>query len=534
MAVVQISKIQVRRGQKNSNSGIPQLSSAEFAWAVDSQELFIGNGSVLEGAPYVGNTKVLTEHDNILDIASSYTFASTDSSITLSEPRKLQNKLDEYVSVLDFIPILFQDQVRLGATDCVAYFETAFSELFRNSTDKYKKVLTIPNGTYLFSSDLKIPSNTILRGETENGVILDLGINNIVLITSTGDQLVDFSSTNYPENIQVSNLTINRTTGQTVLSGLKNGPFQEVTFLGEYTLGDAVSSLTTEPAAVVWLDTLAGTKVTDVNFKSCTFKKNSISIKCNHTGSDPFETTVNFDDCKFIVNDTSIYIAGIVGQGNKWRINDCHFEEVANQAFRATQGRGTLIQRTKFKNCGNNTGTASTPTDSIVYFGDKVNNVLIDCTSNRHQAAAIVSSNTVASYPEVYGGDKAVFVDRNYSEIQISDSFRPLTVLSALNRYYKINYFLSLDVFSRVGTLTITVGDNLSQVSITDEYQYSPNTITPLTGSDGGAMMTNFEFAAELRDNDLDSGIDTIVLSYKNPFISGDTGTISFDITYGV
>ena len=65
MAVIQISKIQVRRGQKNSGIGVPQLSSAEFAWAVDSQELFIGNGSVAEGAPAVGNTKILTEHDNI-------------------------------------------------------------------------------------------------------------------------------------------------------------------------------------------------------------------------------------------------------------------------------------------------------------------------------------------------------------------------------------------------------------------------------------------------------------------------------------
>ena len=46
MAVVQISKIQIRRGKKNSDSGVPQLSSAELAWAVDTQELFIGNGSV--------------------------------------------------------------------------------------------------------------------------------------------------------------------------------------------------------------------------------------------------------------------------------------------------------------------------------------------------------------------------------------------------------------------------------------------------------------------------------------------------------
>lgn len=46
MAVVQISKIQVRRGKKNSGSGLPQLASGELGWAVDTQELFIGNGSV--------------------------------------------------------------------------------------------------------------------------------------------------------------------------------------------------------------------------------------------------------------------------------------------------------------------------------------------------------------------------------------------------------------------------------------------------------------------------------------------------------
>ena len=62
MAVVQISKIQVRRGQKNQGTGIPQLASGEFGWAVDAQELYIGNGAVSEGAPAVGNTQILTDH----------------------------------------------------------------------------------------------------------------------------------------------------------------------------------------------------------------------------------------------------------------------------------------------------------------------------------------------------------------------------------------------------------------------------------------------------------------------------------------
>ena len=69
MAVVQISKIQLRRGRKNSATGLPQLSSGEMGWAIDTQELYIGNGAVSEGAPQVGNTKILTEKDDLFEIA---------------------------------------------------------------------------------------------------------------------------------------------------------------------------------------------------------------------------------------------------------------------------------------------------------------------------------------------------------------------------------------------------------------------------------------------------------------------------------
>ena len=85
MAVIQISKIQLRRGLKGT--GIPQLSSAELAWAIDTQELYIGNGSLAEGAPFVGNTKILTENDNILDLASSYRFGSSNPQVTNSVSR---------------------------------------------------------------------------------------------------------------------------------------------------------------------------------------------------------------------------------------------------------------------------------------------------------------------------------------------------------------------------------------------------------------------------------------------------------------
>ena len=81
MAIVQISRIQIRRGQKLVGSGIPQLAGGELGWAVDTRELYIGNGSVSEGSPAVGNSKILTQHDNLFSFADQYTYAKDDATM---------------------------------------------------------------------------------------------------------------------------------------------------------------------------------------------------------------------------------------------------------------------------------------------------------------------------------------------------------------------------------------------------------------------------------------------------------------------
>ena len=58
MAIVQISQIQIRRGL---NQDLPQLASAEMGWSVDTQQLYIGNGSIAEGAPQTGVTEIMTK-----------------------------------------------------------------------------------------------------------------------------------------------------------------------------------------------------------------------------------------------------------------------------------------------------------------------------------------------------------------------------------------------------------------------------------------------------------------------------------------
>jgi len=68
MAIVQISQITNRKGY---NSDLPQLAGAEFGWSTDTRQLYIGNGTLEDGAPVIGNTEILTEFSNISALFSN-------------------------------------------------------------------------------------------------------------------------------------------------------------------------------------------------------------------------------------------------------------------------------------------------------------------------------------------------------------------------------------------------------------------------------------------------------------------------------
>lgn len=68
MGIRQNSKIQVRKGLK---ANLPQLAGGEFGWAMDDQTLWIGNGTIAEGAPFVGNTQILTASSYVGNVTAS-------------------------------------------------------------------------------------------------------------------------------------------------------------------------------------------------------------------------------------------------------------------------------------------------------------------------------------------------------------------------------------------------------------------------------------------------------------------------------
>jgi hypothetical protein len=321
-----------------------------------------------------------------------------------------------------------------------------------------------------------------------------------------------------------------QTSGQVVLSGVVNSKFNHVKFQGEYELGDTVGSLPGRAASVSWENQTDGIVVDGVEFNNCEFVHTPLAVKCVQTGL--FDSNVIFNNCKFTVCETGIYVNGTLGQSTRWSLSHCSFEEIFSQAFRSTAGRGTQISKTSFRNCGNGLNTASTPVTAIVQFGEPQGNSVIDCTSNRHQSAATAlgTSDTKFYVSEVVGSAKTKLIDTVFDSIGIYESFQPLALFGVTNSFTQIEYTLTLDdEYTRQGTLFITVDKNLETVAVTDSYQYSSQT----PNSPGGAIITALEFGVILKDNNTDSTNDTVVLRYRYLTPNGRLGAISYSVSYG-
>jgi hypothetical protein len=175
----------------------------------------------------------------------------------------------------------------------------------------------------------------------------------------------------------------------------------------------------------------------------------------------------------------------------------------------------------------------------MVFFGEPIGNIVLDCSSNRHQSAHVTDNEFILAVPEVINANKVTLIDFNYAEIFKEDAPKTLSVFSSINRFTYVDYILVLGSLTRKGLLTITVDENQSHASITDEYSYS----SKISSSPEGIIMTNFEFSVELKDNDADNTLETVVLKYRNlteftlpdsTEIEGLTGSITYSVSYGV
>lgn len=205
MAIVQVSRITVRKGLAQD---LPQpLAGGEIGYAQDERRLFIGNGTLSEGAPVVGNTEILTEFSDILGFATAYTYQGeaggyiVQTGVTPSNPvtQSLQSRLDSYAIVTDF------GAVGDGITDNTDAINRALYQLYCvDNNAVVRRSLFFPAGNYVVSGTINIPSYAKLYGEGADCTFINFNILPWASLTAyPAGVLVEYSGSYYRSIIDV-------------------------------------------------------------------------------------------------------------------------------------------------------------------------------------------------------------------------------------------------------------------------------------------------------------------------------------------
>lgn len=520
MAVVQISRIQIRRGQKNQGSGLPQLASGELGWAIDTRELYIGNGSVSEGAPAVGNTKVLTEYDDLFRLAETYNYRADDSYILTgpnsSNPvlRTLQERLDDRVSVRSF------GAKGDGTQVATVELQTAIDQLYINSATKTsaqsRVVLHLEAGEYLINDELYLPPHATLVGAGSGKTIIKQtttgkGVFKTVNSSSTpGSPASDSTSTtiNQAQNIRVEGMTLEVTSSAKalVLQSCRDSKFVDVEVKGVWTSGDSIASTDVG----IELNSLSGSVESSGND----------FIKCKVTGfaygilSNWDIDNVHWHDCEFETLGYGVVFGETMTLGNaasgqstgpvNCKIIESNFTDINRHGIWIETGTRNTSNANKFVRVGVDGGTEEQPAYSVIKFIEPSNQSLNDFFARTATLITGSIANTVPYIPEIEG--PATFNLNYETEITFGklSGTRLFRLPADANQSFDIDYSLVSQSYNviRNGVLNVTVDtrSNPNAVQISDDYNF----IGDESYSD------NYEFGYTLRDADSDLTIDTI------------------------
>jgi len=536
MAVVSISRIQLRRGRKNQGTGLPQLASGELGWAIDSQELYIGNGSVSEGAPYIGNTRLLSESDDLFALATGYTYAGTAGNVqtglspSLPVQRSLQERLDDRVSLRAF-----------GAsgdnTDHAVLLQQAIDQLYLNTNSgsnvAARVELIIEPGEYTLLSTVKVPPYVTLRGAGSKKTIFNTG-DNIAFQTvnsssTVGNYDIELTSlSNQSRDISFKGLTIN-TQGAPALKliSCKDSTFDDLVLRGTWEFEDSDLENPDKSNTAIELSMPNGTAPTSNNQFSRVEIYNYVYAAI---GDDDISDNT-FDDCIFDNLQSGVILGEAfqtTGPQNNCVRNSSFGKEngIVESGFKALSGSGNLSESNKYYNVGNNQGSSEFNVYPIVEFsknaGTSHNDWFLRSTELGYSQEFI---NNVPYTTEIEGSQ---ITQLNTSHtLTVGQSGEPLRLFklpaASNKRGYVIDYFYrsSFVNAARSGAITIIVDPVNDNVSFSDEYDYAGDP----TYSD------NIELNAILFDENSDGEVDTVAISMLNSTIS-DSAEFTYTVRY--
>ena len=475
MAIVQVSRITNRKGLTEN---LPQLAGAELGWCLDSRRLFIGNGTLEEGAPVIGNTEIVTQFSDIA-VLSPYTYQ--DSAVgytaqtgpTPSDPviRTIQQRLDDYVNVRDY------GAVGDGTTDDYPAINRALYDLYcRASNTQVRRVLFFPAGTYLITEALVIPAYASLVGEGAQSSIIVLDVDSVdAYVAQYGDSKqqtgvnIGNNGAVAPRNITINSMALqsNKVTDLFLVEQATECWFNSVDFIGALSAADITANLDS--------DDIAGIRFTNTNSASnicnfITFDKCRFSNLTYGLNTDEQVQSVTVSNGKF----DTLYQGVVLGAGAAIDGGPTGFRTVQNM-FDNIYAEGIVYDDVSlnasaynvFYNVGNSFG-GSNPTGPCIRFGSD-NNVSINDMFERSDAAAttyyprifVTSTGTVTGGTQQQLGR---FVRENGRYMLLPDDTlgTVMTFNKTQTRAISVDYTITRNTSVQHGVMNISAGATIS------------------------------------------------------------------------
>jgi hypothetical protein len=534
VAVVSISRIQLRRGRAQT-TGVPQLASGEMGWAIDSQELWIGNGAVSEGAPYVGNTKILTEHDNIFEYAMNYTYRSLDGTVqtgdTTTNPvqRNLQSRLDDIVSVRAF-------GATGDGTDQGAALQRAIDQLYINpankTSNKRKVILHIEPGDYSFSEPLKIPpfANIIGAGEEKtffNYTGTGAAIRTVNEDSTPGSPASDATSTpnTQPRFIRLKGITITVPSGVRgiELNSCRDSQFSNLVIKGVWENTNAIvgDDVGIKLNALSTATTSSNNKFTNIRFRNQSYGVYSdFDIKNN-----------TWEDCRFenVAKGVVFGAGSVLGTAGQLTgpidntIRNSVFTDIDYEAFIIEAGTGNSSNNNKYYSVGFDGGAPTNVKYSVIRFNEYGNYSQNDWFERSEELGYEPAYLFNTPYlPEVEGN---VITDSPYTHRQRITEFGSYVKLFRLPantaKSFDIDYLYKSREHRilRQGTLQVVVNPEFNEEKIVDEFDYTGEPI----------FEESLRFLTQNYDESGTGTVDTIAIMVLN-LTTADDGDLLYRI----
>lgn len=549
MAVVQISKIQHRRG-KETITGLPQLASAELGWAIDTQKLYIGNGSVDEGAPAVGNTEILTEKTNIFELLDQYEFkGNTDATVQTGEfsndpvKRTIQDRLDDIVSVKSF------GALGDGSTDDTLAIQRAIDQIFLNSGDKFnpvsRRTLKFEAGVYKIIGTIYIPPYATLIGDGPDKTIIRMfpDVNELnptgkpifqtVGGNSTPGSYVQFASIQNitrPQKIEIRGITLDndentiRYKPLMYMDNMTESLIENCKFRGKWSTLDG---LDVDQVGIEIRGLGALTSENNV-IRNCEFQQLSIGVYSIYDVK-----TIAINDSYFHFNHVGVDLCrtssgtGSQSQGprnfiiakNKFdKIDD--FGIAVHKPNATVKPFGHTTTGNIFLDVSNNSNGQNSPQDAVIKF----DNDLCESIGDFFERDAYINESSLSAVPFKPNVAGYHYTKSRIKTEALAEVDAPTQIIKIPFTKDKIVYVDYLIVKSgtsqdttRQGKLTITL--NANDINVTDNYSH--------TGITDG----NVEWSADLDDFDSTVGSETLLIKYRNPIGNG-TGTLTYSLSY--